>query len=405
MAENDKKEIEDILAEPQKEDDLDIDEAVEEPNSAEAPLGKPDSNEAATDKPAEEEPAEEEAKPASTDSTSSQQAEVDSGEETVSENQTEPEPKLEEPAKSEKETPREKKKWFKKKEKSKHNSGDAQSRTFGKSAREKVKEISEKPASQMPADQIVKEKVKRSPLKTALIVILTILITAAAVSGGAYFYYKKYMKKTEEPKKEEPVVTPKEETKSVVYVTARDGLKLRKEPSTSSEQLAIIPYGTALEVLETQGDWYKVNYNGQEGWVFIQYTSKEKPADADWKTYTGHGVVPGPNFSIRYPADWTLSGASATKTDAGKKYEMVFGQGGIGLIEGQNGITSSSENTSYNGLPAKKLTVKKNGEIILISAQFTKGKDTTKTDLNLPAGYNPTYLDLFEKVLATFAYS
>lgn len=237
-----KKDIEDILAEPPladdeqrlrqaKEDDLDIEEAVEEPDSAGATM----------DEPAKEKlPAEEEA----------------------AESQPEPEPELEEPAKPE-EKPQEakkKKSWFKKKER--------------KEKPRKVKEERTETASD--AAPVIKEK-KGSKLKTALIIILTILITAAAVLGGVYVYYKKYMKKTEEPKKEEVKVEEPKTEKETVYVNAADGLKLRKEPSVTSEQLAIIPFGTALEVLDTQGEWIKTTYDGKEGWVFASYTTKQNP--------------------------------------------------------------------------------------------------------------------------------
>lgn len=56
-----------------------------------------------------------------------------------------------------------------------------------------------------------------------------------------------------------------------VYVETTTQVRLRKEPNTSCATLARINGGTKLEVLETLDGWYKVNYNGQEGYVSASY--------------------------------------------------------------------------------------------------------------------------------------
>lgn len=57
-----------------------------------------------------------------------------------------------------------------------------------------------------------------------------------------------------------------------VYVETTTQVRLRKEPNTSCATLDRIDGGTKLEVLETLDGWYKVNYNGQEGYVSATYT-------------------------------------------------------------------------------------------------------------------------------------
>ena len=57
-----------------------------------------------------------------------------------------------------------------------------------------------------------------------------------------------------------------------VYVETTTQVRLRKEPNTSCATLDRIDGGTKLEVLETLEGWYKVSYNGQEGYVSATYT-------------------------------------------------------------------------------------------------------------------------------------
>ena len=57
-----------------------------------------------------------------------------------------------------------------------------------------------------------------------------------------------------------------------VYVKTTTQVRLRKEPNTSCATLDRIDGGTKLEVLETLDGWYKVNYNGQNGYVSATYT-------------------------------------------------------------------------------------------------------------------------------------
>ena len=45
--------------------------------------------------------------------------------------------------------------------------------------------------------------------------------------------------------------------------------KLRNGPSTNNTIIAILPYGSVAELLETQGDWYRLRFEGyEEGWIF-----------------------------------------------------------------------------------------------------------------------------------------
>lgn len=56
-----------------------------------------------------------------------------------------------------------------------------------------------------------------------------------------------------------------------VYVETTAKIRLREEPNTSCATLDRISSGTKLEVLETLDGWYKVNYNGKDGYVSADY--------------------------------------------------------------------------------------------------------------------------------------
>ena len=57
-----------------------------------------------------------------------------------------------------------------------------------------------------------------------------------------------------------------------IYVEPTTQVRLRKEPNTNCATLDRINAGIKLEVLEILDGWYKVNYNGQEGYVSAFYT-------------------------------------------------------------------------------------------------------------------------------------
>jgi uncharacterized protein YgiM (DUF1202 family) len=162
--------------------------------------------------------------------------------------------------------------------------------------------VVEEPKEEKKKDSGKKKDKKPFPWKTVGIVAITFLVTAALIMGGI-FLYQKYSKPKEEAKTETTnsnnnvqinVVKP-EISQKVVYVTSSDGLNLRKEPSASAEKLTTIPYGTKLDVLATQGTWYKVTYNNLTGWVDSQYTGVENPLVYKNTKY---------QFQITFPTTW-----------------------------------------------------------------------------------------------------
>lgn len=56
--------------------------------------------------------------------------------------------------------------------------------------------------------------------------------------------------------------------KGVYYINAKEGSALRSESSFDADSLEKIPYGTSIQVTETQGQWGKTEFKGKTGFVF-----------------------------------------------------------------------------------------------------------------------------------------
>ena len=64
-----------------------------------------------------------------------------------------------------------------------------------------------------------------------------------------------------------------------VYVNDMLRVGVRTDPASNEAPIAVVTTGTALSVLERQGNYLKVRTeDGTEGWVNSVYTSEQKPA-------------------------------------------------------------------------------------------------------------------------------
>lgn len=276
-----------------------------------------------------------------------------------------------------------------------------------KSESEKEKEDKEEEPEEEKDNEIILDKKNKKGKKISkkkILIALAVLFALLLGAFGGYLYFKGANKPKEEPapaKTEEP---QKEETKKEVYVTADGGLNMRENPDKNAKVLILIPNGTKLTVLEEQGDWYKVEYNGQTGWVMKDYVSEQKPDDM--KTYSGTGFsADNPKFSVKYPADWTLNDYKISKTDGGKTYSIDLGAGGHGFAEDENsGIVSSQEDITVNGLAAKKTTATKDGKVVVLVTQFVKGNGYINIEFSPPVGYDDSYIEIYNKIVQTFKF-
>ncbi len=79
-------------------------------------------------------------------------------------------------------------------------------------------------------------------------------------------------------------VYAKEIATHIGIVKARGGLRLREKPNTSSQILTTAPYGDSVVVLGKEGDWYKVNYNLDIGYMSGDYLTLKERENIDLGT-------------------------------------------------------------------------------------------------------------------------
>lgn len=72
-------------------------------------------------------------------------------------------------------------------------------------------------------------------------------------------------------------------------------LRLRSEPNTTSSTLAQAPNNDCVVVIRKEGQWYKVNYNLQEGYMHESYLSVLTKENAE----LGYGQVTGDRVNLR----------------------------------------------------------------------------------------------------------
>ena len=97
-------------------------------------------------------------------------------------------------------------------------------------------------------------------------------------------------------------------------------LNLRKDKSTESEIITVIPKGDRVEVLQTNGDWNKVIYNDSPGYVFNYFLSDDgnNPSDLNYENfYTDMTMFVNEN-NIKSPTN------NLIVTDLKNRYTYIF---------------------------------------------------------------------------------
>lgn len=136
------------------------------------------------------------------------------------------------------------------------------------------------------------KKSHRKDVIIARIIFAAVLILLIAIIVGAVLLIRGHMagqhsqdsqvmtENTEEiqqpaddTQNSEPVIETEEsqepEPNPVLQTTT--GVNLRKEPSTESEVLTVLQQGTMLELLGEEDGWAVVDYQGQIGYVKLDY--------------------------------------------------------------------------------------------------------------------------------------
>lgn len=97
---------------------------------------------------------------------------------------------------------------------------------------------------------------------------------------------------------------------SVIINTGGGPLNIRKDHDSNSEKVGQIPDKTKVEVQEEIDGWYKINYNGTEGWISKKYTITEDSAQKTQQTDTNTQNFQGSGYTFKYQKDWNIQNYS-----------------------------------------------------------------------------------------------
>ena len=104
-------------------------------------------------------------------------------------------------------------------------------------------------------------------------------------------------------------------------------LRLRSEPNTTSKIVSAAPKNDCVVVISKQGDWYKVNYNLQEGYMHSDYLNVLTAENAE----LGYGSVNGSGVNIR-SGPGTSYRSVATASKGSKCYIIGLNKGWYKVI-------------------------------------------------------------------------
>lgn len=206
---------------------------------------------------------------------------------------------------------------------------------------------------------------------------------------------------------------------NVIINTGGGPLNIRKDHETNSEKIGQIPDKTKVEVQEEIDGWYKISYNGKDGWISKKYTvleadaSQESKADVNTQTFQGSG------YTFKYSKDWNIQNYSGL--DGSVWVAVSNNQLPTEVPKGSYFIplelkVYSSDKKPTGGFrtdaSAKKEPINVGG---VAGTKFTYVNSDTSTEINVVeferAGAlydfydNGGYLEDLNKVLGTFVFS
>lgn len=137
-------------------------------------------------------------------------------------------------------------------------------------------------------------------------------------------------------------------------------VRFRASASTSSSILTTFSKGASVTVSATEGDWYKVSYNGQTGYVYKTYVTVEGESSSsssdNVQSASGTGTIRGSYVRVRSGASTSSSilatvhtGTTMTITGTTGEWYQVSYNGQTGYVYKSYLVDSSSSSSTGSG--------------------------------------------------------
>ena len=150
--------------------------------------------------------------------------------------------------------------------------------------------------------------------------------------------------------------------------TTGSSLRLRAQASTSSKIVDVADKGEVVVVVSKSGDWYKVIYNLQEGYMHKNYVSALTKENAE----LGYGKINGTSVNLRKGPS-TSHGKVAVGNKGDKVYIIGINEGWYKVIFGSNVCYIRSDFVDLTEIPYENKDSSKSPKF------FRNGKSTGVT--------------------------
>jgi len=141
------------------------------------------------------------------------------------------------------------------------------------------------------------------PGKKKILFVLGIIFTVIVIFG---IYNLKKVVPSSKEKISSNVQSGDQPIAKKLTVIVSGPLNIRKDHDAKSEKVGVIPDKTKVEVKEEIDGWYKISYNGKDGWISKKYTTLEDAAQASKPANSDGQVFQGSGYTFKYAKDWNL---------------------------------------------------------------------------------------------------
>lgn len=163
-------------------------------------------------------------------------------------------------------------------------------------------------------------------------------------------------KTNEQQQQQQPEQTTQPAVNKAAYISSNASAHFRSGPSTSSQSLGKLPKNTKITITGEENGWYKVSYNGKDGYISKSLVtegeppattssrSQEEPRSATTTSASSNSVV---QVAESYAGSKYVSGGSSPSGfDCSGFTQYVYGKCGITLS--RTSYTQATQGTAVN---------------------------------------------------------